>query len=345
MRRALKPFLAAILILAAGYAGLWLYAEHQLEQGFHAWAEASRANGWKVSSAEPRQGTSLLAAILIVPDFSVAGGDDQVPGGIAWHAERVAIEVSLLHPRVVVVRAEGQERLRFSAVPEFPFSAGELRALVPLQLNAPPDHVDIVGARVTAEMPANPRGEVAVGHLDARLRWSAADARQTGPVAIALRATDILLPPSGKWPLGRRVSLFSGEAALSGRMPPIDSLARRVAAWRDSGGAVKAQRVTLTWGRLNLSGNGTFSLDSSLQPTATGTARVVDPSDTLSSLVARGVINRRTAFAANAVLALMEHAPEGGGAPVVEIPLSIQDRTVSVASIPLARLPAIVWPD
>lgn len=345
MRRALKPFLAAIVILAAGYAGLWFYAEHQLDRGFHDWASASRAEGWQVSSAEPQHGAWPLAAILIVPDVSVTGGEDQIPGGLAWHAQRVLIELSLFHPRVVVIRAEGRQRLRLSALPDLPFSAGQFRALVPLSLNAPPDRVDIQGTQLAAELPAGARGELTIGHLTARLRWAGAKAGKPGPIALALRASDIVLPRAGRWPLGQRVALVSGDAALSGSMPPIESLARRAAAWRDSGGALKAQRITLTWGTLNLSGNGTFTLDSGLQPQATATARVVDPSDTLSSLVAHGVINRRTAFAANAVLALMEHAPEGGGAPVVELPVSIQDRTVSVASIPLARLPAIVWPE
>jgi len=49
--------------------------------------------------------------------------------------------------------------------------------------------------------------------------------------------------------------------------------------------------------------------------------------------------------AANAVLALLERVPEGGGSPVVEVPLAIQDRTVTVGNIPLAKLPMVIWPD
>ncbi len=344
MRRVLIPFLVAILVLAAGYAGLWLYAEHELAQGFHQWTEASRSNGWQVSSARPRQGTSPLAAILIVPDLSVSGGEQDIPGGLVWHVDRVVIEVSLLHPRIIVIRAHGRERLRLSAMPELPFTAKQLRALLPLRFGEPPRHVDIQGADLVADMPPAHGGQLRVGRVEAHVRW-AAETGKPVPIAVALRAADIVLPRSARWPLGPHVALLSGDAALSGRMPQVYGLARRVAAWRDSGGQLQARRVTLTWGSLSLSGNGTLSLDRSLQPTATGTARVVDPSDALSSLVAHGVITRRTAFAANAVLALMEHAPEGGGAPVVEIPVSVQDRTVSVGSIPLARLPTIVWPD
>lgn len=345
MRRWLIPFLAAIVVVAVGYVGLWLWAERELAQGFRQWAATSQASGWKVTSAAPERGNWPLAATLTLPDLSVSGGDEEFPGGLAWHAERLVIELSLLHPRVVVIRALGAQRLRASVLPEVPYTAEELHALVPLQLGPPPRRLDIEAANLRANMPMEKAGPLTVAHLDIHVQWATEQTQTEPPLTIAMRAADVVLPKVTNWPLGPRVASISGDAALNGQMPHIDGLAQRAAAWRDAGGQLKAQRVTLTWGSLNLSGNGTIGLDRSLQPTGSGTARVVDPSETLSALVAHGVITRRAALAANAVLALLEHVPESGGSPVVEVPLAIQDRTVSVGNIPLAKLPVFVWPD
>src|ERR1700730_11227202 len=138
MRRWLTPFLAAIVVLAVGYVGLWWWAERELAQGFTTWASTSQANGWKVSSDAPERGNWPLAATLTLTDLSLSGGDEELPGGLAWHTERLVIEVSLLHPRVVVIKALGAQRLRASMLPEVPYTAEELHALVPLQLGAPP---------------------------------------------------------------------------------------------------------------------------------------------------------------------------------------------------------------
>ena len=47
-------------------------------------------------------------------------------------------------------------------------------------------------------------------------------------------------------------------------------------------------------------------------------------------------------MAAGAVLGLMAR-PQPSGPPVVEVPLSLQDRTLSLGRIPLLRLPELVW--
>lgn len=343
MRRWLIPLFAAVGILAIGYVGLWMWAEHELAQGFTTWAATSQSSGWKVSSAPPERGKSPLAATLIIPDLSLSGGEDEVPGGLTWHADRLVIELSLLHPRVVVIEAQGAQRLRLSMLPDVPYTADELEALLPVQVGTPPNHLDIQAAKLNADMPMGRPGAVTVAHLHVHVQWAPDGVQTEPPLTIAMRAADVVLPETANWPLGPRVAVISGDATLNGQMPRIDGLAQRAAAWRDAGGQVKAQRVTIAWGSLNLSGSATIGLDQSLQPTGSGTAKVVDPSETLNALVSHGAITRRAAFAANAVLALMEHVPEGGGSPVVEVPLTIQDRTVMVGSIPFAKLPMIAW--
>jgi hypothetical protein len=46
---------------------------------------------------------------------------------------------------------------------------------------------------------------------------------------------------------------------------------------------------------------------------------------------------------AGAVLAPMARSPAEGGAARVEMPFSLQNRTLSLGLIPLVRLPELVW--
>jgi hypothetical protein len=41
---------------------------------------------------------------------------------------------------------------------------------------------------------------------------------------------------------------------------------------------------------------------------------------------------------------MLTRRPPNGGPPVAEIPIGLQNGVVSVAQIPLTRLPPIVWP-
>ena len=340
------PVLFAVLVLAGSYVGLWLWAEHQLGEGFTRWASLSRAQGWNVASSPPQQGTSPWAATLLIPDLVISGGEADIPGGLEWRSDRVVIELSLAHPRVVVIRALGAQRLRISSLPEVPYSARDFHAEVPLDAEQPPRRLDIRSAKLSVGLPDAATGPLNIARLDVHLQWAAEADRREPPLSVAMRAADLVLPERVKWPLGSHVALVSGDAALNGQMPSeASSPAQRAAAWRDAGGQVKAQRFMLTWGALTLSGNGSIGLDHSLQPAGSGTAQVVDPADALDALVTHGAVSRRAAFAINAALALMQRVPEGGGAPVVELPLTIQDRTVLVGNIPLAKLPLLIGPE
>ncbi|WP_048861364.1 hypothetical protein, partial [Acidisphaera rubrifaciens] len=85
---------------------------------------------------------------------------------------------------------------------------------------------------------------------------------------------------------------------------------------------------------------------------------------TLDALAASHAIGAQTALAVKAVIALLvaparAAAPSGetggqtgggtggvdtGGGAAVDLPVSLEDRVLSVQRIPLIRLPALVWP-
>ena len=71
---------------------------------------------------------------------------------------------------------------------------------------------------------------------------------------------------------------------------------------------------------------------------------IVGYAETLDTLAAHSLISRSAATAAKAVLSLLANAPDDGLRPDVEVPLTLQYRTLSMRQVPLLRLPELDWP-
>jgi hypothetical protein len=349
MRRRRKLWIvlvAAPLLLVAADTLYWRLAARNLEDGFAAWLAARRATGWTVTTQQPVRGGWPLAATLTVPVVSLTGGQPDFPAGLTWSADRLTLRVALLRPGQLDIAAEGAQHLRLADGPDLPYTADRLRVILPLQSGVPPRSADITARNLRAGMPSG--GDVAAGmtigllHLNVDMRPSA----QAGEpaLAFALRAEAIGPPPQLARLLGPRIATLVVEGALDGPVPHTRALVDRASAWRDGGGTLEIQRCALNWGPLDLTASATLSLDEQLQPMGAGSARVVGYAETLDALAAHAVVSRSAATAAKAVLSLLAHSPDDGGAPDVEVPLTLQYRTLSMRQVPLVRLPELDWP-
>ncbi|MBN9561416.1 MAG: DUF2125 domain-containing protein [Alphaproteobacteria bacterium] len=338
--------LVFVLVLVAGHALYWRWATQRLEQGFLAWAADRRAHGWVVRAGEPGRGGWPLAATVSVPGLHVEGGQNDIPDGFAWDAERVRLSVRLLQPRSLSISAEGNQRLRLSDLPEIPYTADRLHADVPFEPGVPAHVADIVARDLRAGMPS---GKEAASGLTIGLLQVHGEVRPAAPqgepvLAFTTSAEAIGLPPDVRWALGSRISSLSINGALNGPLPRVPGLVHRATAWRDGGGSLAIQRLALGWGPLGLTGSATLALDMRLQPMGTGTARIVGYAETLDALAASGAITKQAAMAAKALAGLIARIPADGGRPEIEVPLTLQDRTLSIRQIPLARIPELLWP-
>jgi hypothetical protein len=145
-------------------------------------------------------------------------------------------------------------------------------------------------------------------------------------------------------PLGPHVADLEAKAVLNGPLPAAGRPAEAAASWRDGGGSLEVQHLALSWGPLTLTASATLALDDQLQPMGAGNARIVGYAETLDALAAHAMISRSAATAAKAVLSLLANAPDEGSAPEVEVPLTLQYRTLSMRQVPLLRLPELDWP-
>ncbi len=334
--------LAAPLVLLAADTLYWLIAVRNLEAGFAAWANERRVTGWSETHETPVRGGWPLAATLTVPAISLAGGNSEIPGGLAWSADSLVLHVALLRPGLLRIAAKGRQRIRLGRNPEVSYSADRMDVELPLQPAQVPPSLDVIVEHMRVDTQVGDDASIGSARLHLDIRPEA----QSGDPALifALRAAAMTLPSGMVHPLGSHIASLAVDGALNGPVPPGRTPAERGAAWRDGGGSLEIRHLALLWGPLDLTGSATLALDEQLQPMGAASARVVGYAETLDSLAAHAAISRSAATAAKAVLSLLANNPADGGPPDVEVPLTLQYRTLSMRQVPLVRLPEIEWP-
>jgi hypothetical protein len=332
MRRKLTIILPCLLLalLIAGHTAAWFAGTSYLETAFHAWEAQRRAAGWQVESGTPVRGGWPLAASLTVPDLALSAGPQGAPGRVAWHGERVVLSVSITSPDRLGVDLIGSQTLRVAPGPELPFSADLLHFEAPLSraLSAPVVGLEVRGLHAQG---------VSIGLLTGQ-------ATAAGSPALTLAAEAIDLPPSEAWAFGPHISSLALDATLRGPLPPPGPIPAMAAGWRDTDGAVDITHLALGWGPLGLSATAHLALDAQLQPIGTTELHVIGFAKAASALAAQHIISKDQAGAATAVMTLLARVPPDGGAPQVDVPLTLRDRVLSMGKTPLLRLPEVVWP-
>jgi hypothetical protein len=340
-RRLWIGLLATPLLLLAAVTLYWWIVARNLERSFVGWEAQERAFGWTDHHGAPARGGWPLAATLSVPVMLLSGGSADIRGRLAWTAETLVLRIALLHPGTLEIAPEGRQTLRLADDPEVPFTADRLRLTMPVRADPWPNFTDLVAENLHAD---TPRGEAGLESMHLHLGF-APGAQSDDPVlAFALQSQGISPPAGIVRLLGPRIDSLSVDGALNGPVPVGRTLADQAAAWRDGGGSLKVEHLALVWGPLDLTASATVALDDQLQPMGAGSAKLMGFAETLDALAAHAAISRSAATAAKAVLSLMAHNPEDGSPPDVEVPLTLQYRTLSMSHVPLVRLPELDWP-
>ena len=337
---------ALLAALPIADAILWHIAVGWLEAGFDAWTARGRAAGWTVTPGRTVSGGWPWAATLTIAGVSVSGGGPAFPGGLAWQTPELVLRVPLVRPRSLDIEAKGEQKLRLANVPAVLTGT---RLLVVASLSAEEDAQDL---DILADQPrlamadtSPARWSLAARELHAHIQLAPESRPAEAPAAsFALSADSVALPASIRWPLGATIASIAIEGAVEGPVPPSQPPIPWANAWRDGGGVVQFQHVQLTWGPLILSASATLALDDQLQPMGAGTSKLTGYAATLDALAGNGALSRSAAIAAKAVLSLLAGSPADGDPADVEVPLTLQYRTLSIRQIPLWRLPELDWP-
>lgn len=341
MRRLLIVLASVVAVLAIGSFGLWRWGVARMDAGFAAWRQEMAAQGWQVRVAETTHAGWPLAVSMTLHDVAVQGGETQLPGGGAYTARRLTIRYDLTDPGVATVSADGDQSFRIGPNPPQPFTAERFLVTLPLPPSGPPTSA-VLDAKTLCF--AAPAAGLSIGLLQGNADWSRTDAAHSIGLRLSAEAIALPPPPAPQTPLGPHIASATFEGRLSGTLPPDPpNPAAAARAWRESGGALKLTRVAIGWGPLGVSGTASFALDAGLQPDASATLRLVGIDATLRALADARLITPRAAEAVRAVAGLLAHTAQGGGAPGVELPVTLHDGTVTLGMIPLATIGKLVW--
>ena len=343
MRRERWMALAALpVLLLAGDIVYWRFAAARLRAGFDAWTLGAAASGWTVRHGAIGTGGWPDMAVLRVEDVEIAGGGKAGRPAIVWGAGSVILRTRLLRPDVLEITPVAPRDLRLRGGPPIPVAADHARLRLVLRPNAPPSAIDLDIEALQAVLPD--LGILSIGHLTGHAEIMPAAERNQVGIGFALTAGPVTLPDGVRWGLGPEVAGLAIEGAVNGPLPGIFATpAVWATAWRDGGGSVDVRRLAVHWGASALSASATLALDEDLQPMGAGTGKIAGYGAALDALAANAVIGRSAAKAAKAVLSLLASPPADGQPEEVEVPMTLQFRTLSVRQVPLARLPELNW--
>jgi hypothetical protein len=345
----MRAVLAALLLiagLAAAHSILWRWMGGQLERGFASWVQQRRAQGWTVEHGSPTRGGWPLAATLTIPSLRLAATDATLPGGGEWLSEALVLRVAAPRIDQLVLEARGRQRLRLGAL-DLPFAADRLDAILPLESGVPVREGEFLAERLRMSTPAGPL-ELQNARGTFETRSSATEAEPALTLSLTLDALDLpadIATDPALAAFGRRIESLTADAALTGPLPGGRALIPRAEQWRDQGGTLELRSLALRWGPAHGNATATLTLDETLQPMGTGTLRLAGANDAIRALSLAGVLSPRTAGTATAAILLLQRAPEDGSPPQVELPLTLQERQLTIARIPVLRLLPIDWPN
>jgi hypothetical protein len=349
MRRSYWVIIAAIpVLLVAGEAVYWRVVAEQLRTGYQAWVAARVAEGWEVGSAPPAIGGWPQAAAMTVPNLTLRHAGPTIPGDLKVASAGVTLSVSLFDPSTLTVSLTGPMHVRAGALPDAIVTGDETAMSVPLQQDGPLA-VALHGRELRLEA-ATGAWHMTIGLLNAQGQiattpHAAGAGDQTQPAAtFALSSEAIALPGGIKWPLGTNISSLSATGTVNGRLPDTRNITRWAEAWRDGGGSLEITHLAMGWGPLGLTSSATLALDDQLQPMGSGNGRIVGYAETLDKFAAAGMLTKSAATAAKAVLSLMAGTSDTDEPSSVDVPLTLQYRTLSMRQVPLVRLPEVDWP-
>lgn len=352
-RKYLYPVALVVVLIAIWTAG-WFWLARVIESGLEDYAARQAGNPAQVSwdgvavSGYPNR----LFTHITKPRGTWAGPD----GEIAWAGPATTLKFFTDFGRTVAFRSPGAHQFLVAG----PLAGDSVRALA------------ATGDRVAGQMGFDGSGRVTslrgeATKLDLQLDgqplttldtaafdWTLADgdanALHPDPagqsLTFALSGASLVtnrLDPDLVDTLGRKLDRLAGEVAIRGALDAENLSSDEIARWRDAGGTLDLNDFVLMWGPLRIAGSGTLAADGALQPVGALSARISGLDRLLDLLERAGQIRPQQAAIARIALAVLTRAPADGGPAEARVPVTIQDRQLSIGPIPLLRLPAIAW--
>lgn len=313
-----------------------------MERSINAWIAKEQSEGAAIAPGAVSIGGYPFAFAM-----PLEGPKLKWPSGFGFEGQHVRVSAYPWAPRGFHVRATGGFAFTLppgTTRPALTIAGETLRGAarfadtpVPLQLTLTADGVS--AARQEAE--GQGARELTVATLE-----FAATRPETPPTADTDVGLDLnlhLIDASAQVleanPLGATIADAVLRAKIMGPLPASPDAAG-LKAWRDKGGTIELDGVSVRWGPLGLAANGTIALDSQMQPEAALTAHLTGYEKAIDALAAASWIKPSAASIAKLALGVAAK-PGPDGQPSVDTPLTIQGRRISAGPIKLGEMPEL----
>ncbi|MDR3439176.1 DUF2125 domain-containing protein [Telmatospirillum sp.] len=319
-----------LLLLAAGYDVWWHQLAARLQSELDRWIAERQAAGWVVATGAVTVRGFPLRMEMTFEEPSIAD-----PLGNRWQGPQLTATISPFAVGQSHLDAPGRHQLSIAGAAPVALTVDRLSGELSIGLNGVSQvAVDIGGLAVN---------QLHADHLAVTVRRLAA-----GPVThadaswgVVTSMESVRFPEDPRLPFGPTLSSAHLEARLMGDMArgrPLDALT----AWRDDGGTVEIDALTLDWPPLALTGKGTLALDGRMQPILASNCTVRGLFEAVDVLTRAGSVRAQDAAMVKLVLGLlMKPGPDGTQA--LTIPMTIQNRRLSVGPVALFEVPEISW--
>ncbi|MBB4312791.1 DUF2125 domain-containing protein [Roseospira marina] len=336
--------LLGILMLAYGTA--WLYTGLMVKRGLEGWVAQQRAQGLDVTYETARVGGFPLAVSATLSDVSAQASPDR--GGWSWRTPTLRVDVApwapadvrfVLHlaPHEVVVPRPGGP-LRLSA------RADEAEATVTLDRSGPPDALHVMIRDAVIDSPAWPNDPATLDALNLDydhvgvFDLAPADASDT----VTASLSGLHLPAALHGPFSSDLADAAVDATVMGPLPRDRSLDEALRAWTDADGALRLNRLAVTWDPLSLESSGTLKLDTALQPEGAMNARISGFMPAIDALQRQGLVRGRDATMAKVLLGTMaRRGPDG--TPRLDVPVVVRNGALWAGPVKMMPLPRMPW--
>lgn len=346
-------FLSALALLALAWGSGWFWLADKLRTDIDDFVAVQRENGVMLRWDDLR-----ISGFPVRFDTDIAAPRarwDRIDRTLTWTGADTSIRPFLEGPGAVSFRAPGSHRLGVRA-PDIDFQI-ETRSE---QLDGVLEFDDtgrIDGLRGVAEpfdlyIDNGPRIGISRTAFDYSRGAEPRTADPIHPDPIGERLslivseidlTGLPLDASIGRALGHTVTTLAAQTAIHGPLAIEAVSPESLARWRDAGGTLEVESLEMIWGPLRFAGDGTLALDEALQPAGAFSARISGLDTLIDLLEQRGEIQSRQAAFARIALAVLMRAPGNGGPPEARIPVTIQNRVLSIGPVPLLELTAVNW--
>lgn len=342
--RSLSVVLAFVLLLVLAYTAWWASAAWQLRAGIDRWVEAQRASGAMVSYTDLSIGGFPLELAVNTRDALL-----RLPDGTEASAAGIAAAADTWSPLDVRLTVMETPRVSLPAGPEsaLVLAAESATGTAGLDTFGRVRQGTLALSRLTitppgADMPLN----AATAELATTLP-ALPPATHTDPLGtLGLQLSGLVLPdPTDPVAtvLGPEIKRAAISATILGGLPP-NPRAADLRAWSEDGGTVEMTGLALDWGELSLRGDATLALDGSLQPIGAGTLLVGGTDALLKALVASDLLAPQQAAQLRPFIEFLAQ-PREDGTRRVSLPVTLQDRRLSLGPMAVATVPSLVWPE